>query len=76
MIRKCIALLGAGGLLAALPTLAQRQQLLFNADWKFHLGDVPGSEQPRAADKAWHTMLCKLGMTGGSLQVRQLLRGK
>jgi beta-galactosidase/beta-glucuronidase len=56
MIRKCIALLGAGWLLAALPALAQRQQTLFNADWKFHLGDVPGSEQPRATDKAWRTL--------------------
>ncbi|MBO2007469.1 sugar-binding domain-containing protein [Hymenobacter negativus] len=35
---------------------AQRQQILFNADWKFHLGDVPGSEQPRAADKDWRTL--------------------
>jgi beta-galactosidase/beta-glucuronidase len=38
------------------PAQAQRQQLLFNADWKFHLGDVPGSEQPRAADKDWRTL--------------------
>jgi beta-galactosidase len=56
MIRKCIALLGAGWLLAALPALAQRQQVLFNADWKFHLGDAPGSEQPRATDKPWRTL--------------------
>jgi beta-galactosidase len=56
MIRKCIALLGAGWLLAALPALAQRQQVLFNADWKFHLGDAPGSEQPRATDMPWRTL--------------------
>jgi len=56
MIRKCIALLGACWLLAALPALAQRQQVLFNADWKFHLGDLPGSEQPRATDKAWRPL--------------------
>ncbi|HEX8329627.1 MAG TPA: glycoside hydrolase family 2 TIM barrel-domain containing protein [Hymenobacter sp.] len=35
---------------------AQRQQMLFNSDWKFHLGDVPGSEQPGAADKDWRTL--------------------
>ena len=38
------------------PAQAQRQQLLFNSDWKFHLGDVPGSEQPRAADNDWRTL--------------------
>jgi beta-galactosidase/beta-glucuronidase len=38
------------------PAQAQRQQLLFNADWKFHLGDVPGSEQPKATDKDWRTL--------------------
>ncbi|AWM32244.1 sugar-binding domain-containing protein [Hymenobacter nivis] len=43
-------------LLSTLPARAQRQQLLFNADWKFHLGDAPGSEQPSAADKGWRAL--------------------
>lgn len=43
-------------LLGSRSAQAQRQQLLFNADWKFHLGDVPGSEQPRAADADWRAL--------------------
>jgi beta-galactosidase len=40
-------------LLALLPAQAQRQQLLFNADWKFHRGDAPGAEKPQADDRTW-----------------------
>lgn len=36
---------------------AQRQQTLFNNDWKFHLGDVPGAEQPQANDQAWRRLI-------------------
>jgi beta-galactosidase len=55
--RPTLLLLLAGYLLfGGRPALAQRQQLLFNADWKFHLGDVPGSEQPSAADKDWRAL--------------------
>ncbi len=43
-------------LLGGHPAQAQRQRMLFNADWKFHLGDAPGSEQPSAADKNWRTL--------------------
>jgi beta-galactosidase len=41
------------GLLRHSPALAQRQQQLFNADWKFHRGDAPGAERPAADDHAW-----------------------
>jgi beta-galactosidase/beta-glucuronidase len=51
-----LVLLAACCLLGSRPAQAQRQQILFNADWKFHLGDVPGSEQPRAADQDWRTL--------------------
>jgi beta-galactosidase len=27
-----------------------------DADWKFHLGDVPGGEQPSLSDKDWRTL--------------------
>jgi beta-galactosidase len=55
--RPTLLLLLAGYLLlGSRPALAQRQQLLFNNDWKFHLGDVPGSEQPSAADKDWRAL--------------------
>jgi beta-galactosidase len=56
MVNKLLALLGAVWLLGTLPVLAQRQQVLFNADWKFHLGDAPGSEKPSAADQSWRTL--------------------
>jgi hypothetical protein len=55
--RPTILLLLAGYLLLGSRTAsAQRQQLLFNNDWKFHLGDVPGSQQPQAADKDWRAL--------------------
>jgi beta-galactosidase len=56
MKNKLLAFLGAVWLLAALPAVAQRQQILFNADWKFHLGDAPGSEKPSATDQNWRTL--------------------
>jgi beta-galactosidase len=43
-------------LLGGRPASAQRQRLLFNDDWKFHLGDAPGSQQPSAADRDWRAL--------------------
>ncbi|OGX88807.1 sugar-binding domain-containing protein [Hymenobacter coccineus] len=56
MTRKCMLLLTLLGLLAYLPAPAQRQQQLFNADWKFHRGDAPGAEQPQADDRTWRAV--------------------
>jgi beta-galactosidase len=36
-----------------LPGPALRQQINFNRDWKFRLGDFPGAESPRFDDTAW-----------------------
>ncbi|HEX6432095.1 MAG TPA: glycoside hydrolase family 2 TIM barrel-domain containing protein [Niastella sp.] len=33
-----------------------RQQLLFNTDWQFHKGDVPGAEKPAFNDAGWRTL--------------------
>jgi len=33
-----------------------RQEILLDASWQFHLGDLPGSEQPTADDHAWRTL--------------------
>jgi len=51
-----LLLLASYLLLGSRPANAQRQQLLFNNDWKFHLGDVPGSQQPQATDKDWRAL--------------------
>ncbi|MDO7885811.1 sugar-binding domain-containing protein [Hymenobacter cheonanensis] len=56
LLRKYLALLSLCWLATCLPAQAQRQQLLFNNDWKFHLGDAPGSERPTADDKAWRAV--------------------
>jgi beta-galactosidase/beta-glucuronidase len=56
MTLKTLFLLALTGLLAAPPAQAQRQQIAFNTDWKFHLGDAPGSEQASAADKDWRAL--------------------
>lgn len=53
---RCFILLTVCLLLGNRPAPAQRQQILFNADWKFHLGDVPGGEQLRADDQRWRTL--------------------
>jgi len=50
------ALLSLCWLATCLPAHAQRQQLLFNADWKFHLGEVPGGERPTTAEQAWRSV--------------------
>jgi len=56
MNSKSILLPALCGLLAHLPAQAQRQQQLFTAGWKFHLGDAPGAERPAADDHAWRTL--------------------
>ena len=33
-----------------------RQQFSFDPDWRFHLGDVPGAEQPAFADDQWRIL--------------------
>jgi hypothetical protein len=47
-------------LLLLLPALIRaqesRQQLLFNADWHFHKGDVPDGEKPAFNDAGWRTL--------------------
>jgi beta-galactosidase/beta-glucuronidase len=54
--RQVLALLSFCWLALSLPGQAQRQQVLFNDDWKFHLGDAPGSERPTADDHAWRAV--------------------
>lgn len=54
--RKILALLSFSWLALSSPAQAQRQQVLFNNDWKFHLSDAPGSERPAADDKAWRAV--------------------
>jgi beta-galactosidase len=51
-----LLLLASCLLLGSRPASAQRQRLLFNDDWKFHLGDAPSSEQPSAADRDWRAL--------------------
>jgi len=36
--------------------LAQRQTMSFDRDWRFHLGDVPGAEQPAFHDSRWRSL--------------------
>src|SRR5213078_1975419 len=36
--------------------LAQRQTMSFDRDWRFHLGDVPGAEQPAFDDSRWRRL--------------------
>ena len=38
------------------PAQETRQQLLFNADWKFHKGDMTGAEKPAVDDAGWRTL--------------------
>jgi len=54
--RQVLTLLGFCWLALGLPAQAQRQQVLFNDNWKFHLGDAPGSERPTADDHAWRAV--------------------
>jgi beta-galactosidase len=35
---------------------AQRQTANFDHNWRFHLGDVPGAEQPAYADAGWRSL--------------------
>jgi beta-galactosidase len=45
-------------LLVAAPARApgQRTTLPFDRDWRFHLGDVAGAEEPALADSGWRTL--------------------
>ncbi|MFD1469611.1 sugar-binding domain-containing protein [Hymenobacter caeli] len=54
-LKFLLALLGALSLLPG-RARAQRQRLLFNADWKFHRGDVPAGEEPGLDDRAWRAL--------------------
>ena len=36
--------------------VAQRQTQTFDRDWRFHLGDVPGAEQPAFDDSKWRRL--------------------
>ncbi|WP_460503565.1 sugar-binding domain-containing protein, partial [Hymenobacter agri] len=38
------------------PARAQRQRVLFTDNWKFHLGDAAGAEQPAADDRTWRAL--------------------
>lgn len=44
-------------LLAGLASAAAvREQILFDAGWRFHLGDVTGGQQPELDDSAWRAL--------------------
>jgi len=43
-------------LLAAVTSTLAADRRNFDGDWKFHLGDLPGSEQPAADDNAWRAV--------------------
>ncbi len=43
-------------LLAAVTSSFAADRRNFDADWKFHLGDVPGSEQASANDSSWRAI--------------------
>src|SRR5260370_3083004 len=36
--------------------LLQRQTTDFDQGWRFHLGDVPGAQDPAFADASWRTL--------------------
>src|SRR2546427_3444133 len=36
--------------------LLQRQAASFDHGWRFHLGDVPGAQDPAFADSGWRTL--------------------
>src|SRR2546425_10035824 len=36
--------------------LLQRQAANFDQGWRFHLGDVPGAQDPAFADASWRTL--------------------
>ncbi|RZK60799.1 MAG: glycoside hydrolase family 2 protein, partial [Hymenobacter sp.] len=57
MLRATIRIVLAGCLLlVGRPALAQRQQVLFNAGWKFHRGEVAGGERPATPDQSWRAL--------------------
>lgn len=35
---------------------SQRQRVLFDRDWRFHLGDTPGADAPGFDDSGWRTL--------------------
>ncbi|HUI56431.1 MAG TPA: glycoside hydrolase family 2 TIM barrel-domain containing protein [Bryobacteraceae bacterium] len=45
-----------GAALPMWPAEAVRERRNFDADWRFHLGDVPGGERERLDDSAWRTL--------------------
>ena len=53
---RFLFLLCAALLLSSGSALAQRKQLLFTADWRFHRGDVAGGEQPGTTDQTWRRL--------------------
>ena len=56
--RRVARALAVLGLLFAVytPARAQRAILDFDRDWRFHLGDVSGAEQPAFADSDWRRL--------------------
>ena len=51
-----VALAIASAHLASAATPCTRHETLFDTDWRFHLGDIPGSEQPTADESNWLTL--------------------
>ena len=43
----------ATGANAPFESFAQQRRVLFNFDWKFRLGEVPGAEDPAYDDSSW-----------------------
>ena len=43
-------------MVAVLLLLVAQQTQTFDRDWRFHLGDVPGAEQPAFDDSKWRRL--------------------
>jgi beta-galactosidase len=56
--RKILCIIGLGLVLVACQkqVTGARQEILFNQQWRFHLGDVPGAEAVRYDDTGWRSL--------------------
>jgi beta-galactosidase len=56
--RKILCIIGLGLVLLACQTqvTGARQEILFNQQWRFHLGDVRGAEAARYDDTGWRSL--------------------